>query len=412
MMRKLFAILLTVALLAVAGCSGQKSSELVTITYWHTYNTDSNENRVLMEEVIPAFQAKFPHIRVEAVVQPYDGLHDSLVTGVAGGHVPDVMRMDIIWVPEFAKLGALEALDSYPGFKQVKSTTFPGPLATNFLNGKYYGLPLSTNTQVFTYHTDALAMAGLSSPPKTMDEFRQYAAAFKGKKDRYAFAPGGPYTWAMLPWFWSLGGRITNDDYTKASGFLNGAGSVAALEAMAQLYKDGVWAPTLLGGQPGTWDGFKTVQYGAVLEGPWFNAILGGELGTKMVSAPLPAGPGGSISVVGGEDIVIFASSKRKQAAWEFVKFALSDQAQIAMAKTGQMPVTTSASASDVMKQTGYYEAYVTQLATAMPRTPVPAWNKIDSILGTAFESVFRGEAPAKQALDRAAAEIDGLLGK
>ncbi|MCL4425502.1 MAG: extracellular solute-binding protein, partial [Firmicutes bacterium] len=104
--------------------------------------------------------------------------------------------------------------------------------------------------------------------------------------------------------------------------------------------------------------------------------------------------------------------SKNKEAAWKFVQFLLSDEAQNAMAKTGQMPVTFSAADSDVMKQVGYYGPFVEQLKTALPRTPVPAWNKIDKILNDAFESVFRNKASAKDALGKAAKEIDALLGQ
>ncbi|MFZ5817398.1 MAG: extracellular solute-binding protein [Bacillota bacterium] len=430
MYRKVTAFILALSLLVLAGCGSKpaeapkpaentpkqaepaKEPEKVTITFWHTYSADGSENKTMNEVVIPAFQKKYPHITVKAVIQPYDGLHDSLVTAAAGGTTPDVMRMDIIWTPEFAKLGALEMLETYPGFNELKAKVFPGPLATNIYKGKYYGLPLDTNTQVFVYNPEFLSAAGLSAPPKTWDEFKKYLSAFKGQQDKFGYAPGGTGPWAMLPLFWSLGGNVTNEDYTKASGYLNSADSVAALEELNRLLQEGLFATTLIGGQPGTWDGYKGGNYGALLEGPWFFAILGNELKGKMVGAPVPAGKGGSISVVGGENIVMFKSAKHKEAAWQFIQFLLSDEAQVAMARTGQMPVTHSASANPVMKEAGYYDAYVEQLKTAKPRTPVPAWNKIDKILNDAFESVFRSKATAKEALDKAAKEIDALLGQ
>lgn len=423
MLRKTLALLCALALVVMAGCSKPstdtstkaetpKEPEKVTITYWHTYNTDSTENKMLTETVIPAFQKKYPYITVKSVVQPYDGLHDSLVTAAASGTAPDLMRMDIIWTPEFAKLGALEALDGYQGFAALKDSVFTGPLATNVYKGKHYGLPLDTNTQVVVYNPEFLKAAGLSAPPKTLDELKQYLNAFKGKDGKYGLALGGTYTWTMLPFFWSLGGKITSADYTKASGFVNSPESVEALQTLFDLFKQGGLAPTMVGGQPSTWDGYKAGQYGAVLEGPWFFAVMQNDLKGKLQGGTLPAGKGGSLSVVGGENIVLFKSAKNKDAAWKFIQFALSDEAQSAMAKTGQMPVTKSASASPVMKEAGYYDAYIAQLNTALPRTPVPTWTKIDKILGDAFESVFREKETAKAALDKAAKEIDPLLGQ
>ena len=69
------------------------------------------------------------------------------VTAVAGGGLPDVMRMDIIWTPEFAALGALTEVDGMPGFDQIKTSVFAGPLATNAYKGKYYGVPLDTDKE-------------------------------------------------------------------------------------------------------------------------------------------------------------------------------------------------------------------------------------------------------------------------
>lgn len=435
MFRRITVLLCVAALLLAAGCNSKpaeapkstepakaaetpkpaepKQPDPVTISYWHTYSTDSTENKMLTEVVIPAFQKKYPYITVKATVQPYDGLHESATVAIAGGTAPDLLRMDIIWSPEFANLGALEPLDGYPGFKELKdSIAFPAPLATNFYKGKYYGMPLDTNTQVQVYNPEFLKEAGLSAPPKNLDEFKKYAAAFTGKNGKYAIALDGTYPWQILPYFWSMGGKVTNDDYTKASGFVNSDDSVAALQTLYDLYKSGAIAPSILGDKPGTWDGYKAGQYGSVLQGPWFFAILGNELKGKMQGAVVPAGKAGTISVIGGENIGMFKSSKNKDAAWKFIQFMLSDEAQVAMAKTGQMPVTKSASTNPVMKESGYYDAYVDQLKTALPRTPVSSWTKIDGVLNTAVESVFRGKAAPKAALDQAAKEIDALLAK
>lgn len=422
-MKKPLAIVSMLLIMALAGCGSSSSSsqpssspapapaakapESVTITFWHTYSTDSPENKALVEQVIPAFQKKYPNITVKAVVYPYEGLHDKLVTGVAGGNVPDVMRMDIIWVPEFAKMGALQAVDGMQGFSDIKSKVFAGPLATNAYKGKFYGVPLDTNTQVMIYNQDVLKAAGFAAPPATIDEFVKYMQAATGN-GKFAFAQSGTNPWTMLPLFWTLGGSVTNPDYTKATGFLNSDASVKALSTLKDWFKGG--APSLLGGQPDTWGGFKAGTYGAIQDGPWAFAALQPDLKDKMVGAPIPKGPAGSISVVGGEDIVMFANSQHKNEAWTFIQYMLSDEAQQIMAKVGQMPVTQSASGSDAVKQTAYYAPYVTQLATAQPRTPVPAWTQMEKIIADAFESVFRDKATPQDALTKAAQQIDPLL--
>ena len=74
----------------------------------------------------------------------------------------------------------------------------------------------------------------------------------------------------------------------------------------------------------GTYDGLAQDKYATILDGPWMFAIFAGAYPNfKLAGSPVPAGPGGSVSVVGGEDIVMTKSSKNKAAAAEFIRFML-----------------------------------------------------------------------------------------
>ena len=98
----------------------------VTVSFWHGYN--ELETQVLVEQVIPAFEAKHPGIKVESIRLGYDELRDKVVTTAAAGSGPDVMRLDIIWTPGFAASGLLEPLDRYDGFQALLNEVYPGPL--------------------------------------------------------------------------------------------------------------------------------------------------------------------------------------------------------------------------------------------------------------------------------------------
>ena len=45
--------------------------------------------------------------------------------------------------------------------------------------------------------------------------------------------------WNLCPFIWSMGGSITNEDQTKATGYLNSAETVNAIQTLADLYKEG-----------------------------------------------------------------------------------------------------------------------------------------------------------------------------
>ncbi|TXK19698.1 extracellular solute-binding protein [Homoserinibacter sp. GY 40078] len=404
------------ALTLLAGCSGDggeqpqagddvcASETPVTITFWHTYSTDSAENTQLNDVLLPEFEKECPGVTVDAVVMPYDGLHDQLIAAVSGGGLPDVMRMDIIWTPEFADLGVLTPLDDLDGFSDIANTVLPGPLSTNEFEGQHYGLPLDTNTQVLVYNSELLP-----EPPTTFEELTADAEALKSQ-GVYGLALGGAGPWNVFPWFWSAGGTVTDDSYTKATGYLDSAASQAALQWLVDFNDAGLLGPSSIGGSPDSWGGFSGGDYASLSDGPWIFPSLSGDMGDKITGAPLPAGPGGSISVVGGENLVTFATSDKQAAAWEFSKFMLSDFAQGAMAEVGQLPVTQAGLESDAVTSVPYLAAYVQQLQNAQARTPVPAWPQIDQILTDAFTAALRGSKPVDQALSDAASQIDPLL--
>jgi len=381
-----------------------------TITFWHAYGADSQEVKTLQTVIIPGFEAKHPGAKVKDVAIPYDQLHQKVITAAAGSDLPDVMRSDIIWVPELAKLGLLEPLnESMSDFSTLAAKVFPGALETNKYKGKYYGLPLDTNTRIQMYSGAALTAAGLSTAPATFDDLKALGSKLTGKQI-YAFADNGLSGWNVLPWIWSAGGDITDKEYSKATGYLNSAASVAGIQLLYDLYKQNEMPGIVLGGTGGvpTSDGLATGKYATILDGPWMYPIFASSHPEfKLQVAQVPAGPGGSVSVVGGEDTVVFRGSQHKALAQEFTRYLLSDEAQLAFAKIGQMSVLGNL---DVVSVNATYGPFVQQLKTAKPRPPVPSWPKIDDLLQRHLQAAFKGDVTIQNALDQAAAETDALL--
>ena len=218
--RSLVLGLLIGMLIGVVGLVGTAQTK-TTITFWHTYS--AAENKELVEVLIPEFEAANPGIEVKPVQFPYDEFHRKLITSMAGGVAPDLARMDIIWVPEFADMGALAPLDqNFADFQAYAKNTFAGPLSTCYWNGFYYGLPLDTNTRVLYWNKEMFNAAGIQGPPSTWAEFKADAEALTkdtngdGEIDQWGFAMGGTYPWATLPWLWSGGGMITDPKVSEA----------------------------------------------------------------------------------------------------------------------------------------------------------------------------------------------------
>lgn len=384
----------------------------VTITFWHAYNADV-EGKYLDDTLIPEFEAAHPNIKVESVLVPYDQFRRKLLIALSGGTAPDLARVDIIWVPELADQGALAKMEEViPDFATFSDQFLPGPLSTNTYNGEHYGLPLDTNTRVLVYNKDMFAAAGIEAAPTTMDEFTAACEKIKALgSDKYCFADGGTYAWAVNPWIWSFGGDITDANISTATGYFNGAQTAAAYAYLKDgLDKDYI-NPGILGGGVDAWGGFSQDQIAMIFEGPWFPSLFESQFPDKAYGmALLPAGEGGSVSVVGGEDIVMFQQSQKKEAALEFMQYMTSEETQLKLVSVGQMPVLKSAADSDTIKEHPYFGIFLQQLENAKARTPHPQWSKIEEIITNSGSAILNGDVDVQAGLDDAAAQIDPLL--
>lgn len=385
-----------------------QSEEPVEITFWHSYS--EGEERIFTDTVLTAFEKAYPNIKVNAIRMPYEGLDEQLITAVTGDAAPDVIRLDLTWVSQMAKLGALECLNNYEGFDTLASSIMSGSMNTTLYNRQNYGLPLNANTTVAVYNNEMLQEYGFDTAPETLDELMGALDKTDPSNEKWLFAVSGSYNWAMLPFLWTLGGTVTDDAYKTASGYLNSQATVNALDTIVGWYRDGVIGPAIMGEQPDGWGGIEAGNYAMIVEGPWFFSSED-KLDT-YTPALIPSVDGRSISIVGGEDIVMTSTSSKKDAAWTFIQFLLQDEQQVAMAGAGMIPVTASAMEKVDTSNAPYVDVYMQQLKTAQARIPCSSWPTIETVLNTAFESVLRGDATSQEALDAAAAQIDELLAK
>lgn len=388
------------------------AEETVTINFWHHYSAQSAENETLMNVLIPAFEAENPGIKVNAVSHEWAELHDKVLVSANSNALPDVARCDIAWLPEFQKMGILVALDEeMADFTDVSGQLLDSAMSTAMIGGHYYALALNTNSKIVFYNTAMLEAADVKVPT-TMDEWVEAIKKLSGENANgqqvWGWNEPALAGWNICPFIWSFGGSLTNEDQTAATGYINSPATVKAIETFAELVKAGGITGFNAGDIPMT-DGFGTGRYAMMLEGPWKSAELAGAYpDVAYGTAPIPAGEGGSISVLGGEDIAMF-NSANKEAAWKFMQFMTSEYAETEMAKCGQIPVNKAALESETVKAADY-APFIEAIQTAKARPTVAAWSEMDNDLQVAMNAVVTGEKTAQEAMDELAAAWDLLL--
>lgn len=388
------------------------AEETVTINFWHHYSAQSAENETLMNVLIPAFEAENPGIKVNAVSHEWAELHDKVLVSANSNALPDVARCDIAWLPEFQKMGILVALDEeMADFADVSGQLLDSAMSTAVIGGHYYALALNTNSKIVFYNTAMLEAADVKVPT-TMDEWVEAIKKLSGENANgqqvWGWNEPALAGWNICPFIWSFGGSLTNEDQTAATGYINSPATVKAIETFAELVKAGGITGFNAGDIPMT-DGFGTGRYAMMLEGPWKSAELAGAYpDVAYGTAPIPAGEGGSISVLGGEDIAMF-NSANKEAAWKFMQFMTSEYAETEMAKCGQIPVNKAALESETVKAADY-APFIEAIQTAKARPTVAVWSEMDNDLQVAMNAVVTGEKTAQEAMDELAAAWDLLL--
>lgn len=398
-MKKLFSLLLVLTMITGL-CAIADAEEATTITFWHTYG--DQETPILDEVLIPVFEKANPDIKVEAVRQSGD-FNQMIVTALGTGVVPDIARVDITKTSAYAKLGGIVPMDEIEGFAALKDAVLQGPLSTNIWNGHYYGLPLNTNCKAAVINLEQMKALGFDGAPATMEEF--ITACKEKAPGEFKLNVSGVGDWDLYTYFWLFGGVLTDEGFTTASEYLDSEASVNAVKTMMRLHDEGIFTIRDVDGTPDAWDGINS-QYAMFFEGPWY------PFSDAIVPALIPTYNGKSASIVGGENIVIFEGSKNKEAAFWFLRFMLSEEAQLELLKVGVIPTLKSLVENEAVTTDPKWSVYMKQLESAQSRIPTPQASTVEQLWSDAMNMIFLEGADVQETLTNTAAEIDIELAK
>ncbi|MFJ8104515.1 ABC transporter substrate-binding protein [Streptomyces sp. NPDC096132] len=337
----------TALLLTTTACTGQASSSGAsddaskeqTITFWHAWSAPNEVKAV--KALVAGFEKAHPNIHVNVVGNMTDDkINQALRAG--GSKAPDVISsFTTNSVGKFCSSGAL--VDLNPFFKKSDidpDTTFPKAMNeyTQYDLNRC-AVPLLGDAYGLYYNKTAFEKAGITSPPKTWSEFEADAKKLTiTQGDSYkqlGFMPNyhgwetttEHYMGQFSPTYFNKSGKSTvatdpavADAMTLQKKLVDELGGFKKLEK----YRSG------LGDEWGPKHPFQTGQVAMQLDGEW---RLGMALDTKpdfeIGVAPLPVpddqadqyGKGYITGTIAG----IAATSKKQNAAWEFVKYISTD---------------------------------------------------------------------------------------
>ncbi|WP_412750767.1 extracellular solute-binding protein [Krasilnikovia sp. M28-CT-15] len=415
------ALLVVPLLLATAAC-GRKaetaaaptgyaaSAPPVTIKFWFMPNgIDAHK---AMQAEADEFHRQHPNITVQVTMLDWAAALNRISAAAAGGDAPDVTQLGTTWVGGLSRTGALApysegeltSLGGRPAFVPASWT------ATKLLGSDAVtAVPWFVDVRALFYRTDVVRRLGLD-PAKafaTWDALEQTLAAIKREGRITPLGQPGKNDWNVVhnvaPFIWGAGGDLLSAD--GRTPMLSTPESVAGIDYYQRLMGRYNKRDLLEKNSDAAVAAFADGQTAVLFHGPDSVATFRADahrpgLRAGWSTAPMPAGPRGRFTFLGGSDLAIFKNSAHRGAALEWVRFltGAASQERYVVRKLGIWPARTEVMRSTRLDADPAYRGFVDADRDGRQYPAVAAWVDIEAALtkdfSTLWESITLTGAP------------------
>ena len=335
-----------------------------------------------------------------------------LSTSTAGRYIENKLMQP---APENIISFVSDAANFDPFFKEAVSR-----------DGTIYGVPLFRGQGSLFYNTKMFKEAGLTEPPKTMEEFTDYAAKL-AKRDAsgnltvsgWSLRLSGGSQGITEKWWLILhnhGGSLleqTADGKWRAA-YASDAGVKALSQYLDNVYKE----KTVTVEMPADAEAFEREQTAMFIRESWVIGDIASKApGLEYATAPLPRGSialPANLYVAGADD-----DEAAAKAAWEFALETNKPENLVwLLENVGWLPNRAGVDYSPVTSKNPAYDAFLNypqgyELFTVPGIAPI---EEIQTRLSTRLQQAFEtpalagDEAGIRKLLEEAAAETNSLL--
>lgn len=394
--------LLGAVLTLVAGVwTFQAHAAATTLTVWHAYRGKEKE---AFEKVVANYNraAAKKGVEVTTLAVPYDAYADKITAAVPRGKGPDVFIFAQDRLGGWVEGGNTVEPISFFLDDETREQFLPAMLDAMTYRDTVYGLPLNYKSITLIYNKKLV-----KTPPATSGELVKLAKSLTDAavgKFGLAYAYNDYYYHAALQN--AFGGRAF-DPGPKPT--LNAPENISAMNLLLRwIDKD-----KILPAEPSSalvTSLFNDGKAAMVFSGPWFLGEIAP--GVDYGLAPLP-----TIDEAEGramrpwltiEGVYVAQSSKHKEAAYDFAQYLVSEEAGLVLTVEGrQLHTNKAVYAHKAVADDPVLAAFRRQLDSATPMPNFAEMTVMWSPATTAMNTIVRGAATPKVALDKAQASVE-----
>lgn len=336
---------------------------------------------------------------------------------------------DVIWaggnqVPQYAQAGWIESLEPFledGDREELNLPDFIQPLLeAGRKDGELYGLPVFIGTQLFYHRTDIVP-----NPPDTFDDLMTLAKEVHGNPVAAFAIRGGrgrdSALWPFPLFMLGFGGQWFRDYPNDMHPTLDSPEVIQAAEYWVEL----------LGsyGMPNVASAHFDEVLTAVAQGQAAMSIEGAPLAARLYDpeesqvhdklgmALVPGGPAGRFPPFSPHHWTIPAGAKNRETAWEFIKWALSNETQLQGAlATNHIAVTRRSVWENAEFRAKYDYAGGGRFAdlflesalaaSTIYRPPIAEWPQMGDMLSIALNEALTGQKTASEAMQEVQREL------
>ncbi|GGN78339.1 sugar transporter [Streptomyces albiflavescens] len=379
-----------------AGADGYKGQ---TLTVWAM---DGSTPPTWTKDLKAAFEKK-TGAKLKFETQKWDGIQQKITTALSESTPPDVIEVGNTQTPAYAATGGLADLTDLKS--EIGADWTEALNKSSVYDGKQYAAPWYFANRVVVYNKKVWADAGIKDTPKTRDEFfKDLDTIGKKTKAEPIYLPG--QNWYFFDGLTiGQGADLVKKEGDKYVSNLADPKVAAAMETYKK-YQSYSKAPKDKDeATPQQAEVFAKGNVGAFIGMGWeagtaiaANKKIEKDIGYFTIPGETADKPEGVF--LGGSNFAVAAGSKKQELAKEFLKMALSDKFEGALAKENGVIPNKESLQSNLSANPAAVAA--APAAAGGGTTPlIPEWAAVENApnpIKTYMTAVLNGKSPADAA--------------